>query len=261
MRLTHGSSLFLAMFVSVLLNVTLLLGQAGAELFPGAAPARSPAQQERERVIMSDGLRSGGAPQRVALAGDRTAYRFSLPGVRWEPCAVIGWRYNPQGGYRGSLRDLKRAFRLVAHASGLRFRFGGTTSRRVAHHRPRDAGTDILVSWETPRTVPALRKNVLGLAYTSYYPSTRRYASGRIALDRTETRVRRGFHAHGRVDWGQVMTHELGHVVGLGHVQQQVQNMSSIANARNHRLGAGDVAGMRRLGPGRRCRDGRAPRR
>ena len=252
MRLTLASRLYLALFLSVVVNISLLLVHTGMALSPGAAPAEAEVPEQQQTVV-SEGSRAGKAPQRAALAGDSRAYRFTAPGVRWEPCTVIGWRYNPRGGYSGALRDVARAFQLVSRASGLRFRFEGTTSRRVARDQADDAQTDILISWETPRTVPALRKSVLGLAYTSYYPSTRRYVAGRIALDRTESRVRRGFHAGGPADWGQVMTHEIGHVIGLAHVRERVQNMNGTVNSSNHRLGAGDVAGMRRLGPGSRC--------
>lgn len=247
MRLTLASRLFLALFLSVVVNISFALVHAGVGDAPGVAPV--PDVPEQQRVVASEGTRAASAPQRAALSGSRRAYRFSVAGVRWEPCEAIGWRFNPRGGYGGSLRDAKRAFRLVSRASGLRFRFEGTTSRRAVHA----ARTDILISWETPRSVGDLRKNVLGMAYTSYYPSTRRYVAAWIVLDRTESRIRRGFHSSGPADWGQVMTHEIGHAIGLAHVQERVQNMHGLVTPQNHRLGAGDVEGMRQLGPRKRC--------
>ena len=75
---------------------------------------------------------------------------------------------------------------------------------------------------------------------------------GRMVLD-SESPLRPGFHPSGNPTWGQVMLHELMHVVGLGHAGGRDQVMFASANAENHRLGAGDIGGLRAVGSARGC--------
>src|SRR5690348_8932066 len=48
--------------------------------------------------------------------------------ARWNPCAPIPWQVNLTGAPRGALRVVSAAVHRVALASGLRFRYVGTTS-------------------------------------------------------------------------------------------------------------------------------------
>lgn len=54
------------------------------------------------------------------------------------------------------------------------------------------------------------------------------------------------------VTWGRIMLHELGHVVGLGHVSDPNQVMhgpiTDPSSATNSAYGIGDLAGLRLLG-------------
>jgi hypothetical protein len=47
--------------------------------------------------------------------------------ARFNPCAPITWRFNQNGGYSGSLTDLKGAFRRLSQATGMTFTYKGTT--------------------------------------------------------------------------------------------------------------------------------------
>ncbi|MFC5729405.1 MULTISPECIES: hypothetical protein [Nocardioides] len=70
MELAFASRLFLCLFVSVVANVTLvLLLLASAQ--PDLAPNPVPAAPEQEPTTISES------------------------GVRWDPCAAVGWRHRP----------------------------------------------------------------------------------------------------------------------------------------------------------------------
>ena len=48
--------------------------------------------------------------------------------------------------------------------------------------------------------------------------------------------------------WGEVLMHELGHVIGLDHVGSAKQLMHDTVTARAARFGAGDLNGFRKVG-------------
>jgi hypothetical protein len=189
---------------------------------------------------------------RYVPAGSAAHHRLELPGYRWNPCRVIGWKFNPNGGDTRLLHDVNQAIATVSAATGLRFAYQGTTTYVGSRHTAARAGTQILVSWATPRQVARLRGRRVGVAMTSVEVSRRQYVGSSIALDRTH-RLRHGSRARGRPTWAQVVLHELAHAIGLGHTTARRQLLYAKVHRRNHRLGAGDLAGLQRLGADRPC--------
>ena len=186
-----------------------------------------------------------------AVRGSATTFRRYADERYWDPCGVIRWKFNPAGGYAGSLATLRRAVAAVAAATGLRFSYRGTTRKIAFRDSARAAHTDLLISWASPRQVHLLAGSVVGDAMSST-GFDGYYADGEMALDRT-AHLRHGFHASGAVDWGQVMLHELGHVVGLAHVSSRAEIMFPSTTRTTHRYGAGDLAGLRAVGASRPC--------
>ena len=167
------------------------------------------------------------------------------PGVRWDPCQTVTYRINPHGGYARSVKDIRAAFRDVGRASGFDFQYVGRTAGKVTRgqHGYHPLGTDVIVDWQTPREERGLAGRTAGIG--GHWVQDGRRFDGYILLDRTERLSRRM--------WRQVVVHEIGHVLGLGHARSRTQVMNSTSSSRNVRWGAGDLAGIRRLGPSRGC--------
>jgi hypothetical protein len=169
-------------------------------------------------------------------------------GARWGPCQTITYRINPAGGYARATTDIRAAFRKVAGVTGFRFKYVGSTRARVTRGRPgyHPSGTDIVVDWQTPREERGLSRGAAGVG--GHWVLHGRRFDGYMILDRTERLSRR--------KWRQIMTHEVGHIVGLGHASSRSQLMFGVSSSRNVRFGAGDLAGLRRVGASRGCLEG-----
>jgi hypothetical protein len=188
--------------------------------------------------------------------------------VRWDPCETITYAINASGISPPVRPDLEEALARVTDVTGIDFAPVGTTRETFfsAYRRMRYRGVireaELILMWvdheeyeairrrlQDPRPSIAFAKTMVGL-----YADRDQYFGGIIVLDANAT-VRRGFgdtYAH-----GSVLLHELGHILGLGHVKDPHQLMYS---GRRPDLGltgfaAGDLEGLRRLGEDAGCLD------
>lgn len=195
-------------------------------------------------------------PPPLGVASDWT-YLTTSGSVRWNPCAVIDWAYNPSGApYGSALADVTETFTRIANRTGLRFNYVGTTGNVQSQGAP--AGVEILVSWSDATLTPSLAGTVVGIgggkaqSTSATANTTWRLTSGYLVLDR-EAVLRPGFDVSGSPTWGQVMQHETLHATGLGHASGPEQVMYPAALSGNHRFGAGDLQGMTMVGSTRGC--------
>jgi len=180
-------------------------------------------------------------------------HRFLIadPVTRWDPCNVIGWRVRTRE-QPGALRDARTAFWRLGQATGLRFRFRGYTGLipQLDTNSRYPADTQIVVAWVHRHRSTlfdyAPAANAVGAPFyvTGYHDAAGpawRIASGGVVIDST-LRLRAGY-GYG-ITRGDLLLHELGHVMGLDHVEASSQMMHPVMTRARARYGAGDLAGL-----------------
>lgn len=204
---------------------------------------------------------------------------LTSPPARWNPCTPVRYRVNLEGAPKGAAADVDAAFRQIAAGTGMRFRKVGTTtvvpgSQGADVPDTYPAGTDIVVAFARPGDPRPARRSaylpkgsdIVGVGGAFYELGTQRVGGrswhrivqGYVVLDRTK-KLPTGFgpgNGTGLIGtWGQVLMHELGHVVGLDHprISDPVQIMYPATTAKNAVWGAGDLVGLHTLGSSSGC--------
>ncbi|SNS79610.1 Matrixin [Geodermatophilus saharensis] len=177
--------------------------------------------------------------------------------VAYDPCRPLHHVLAPAGAPAGAEVLVAEAVARLSAATGLRFVDDGTTDEAWSDQRPAyqpdrygDRWAPVLVSWATPEQVPALGGTVAGIggsrAVSAGGPLV--YVTGAVTVDAGWTTAVLGSPG-GRDAVLAVLVHELGHVLGLAHVDDPAELMSA-TNEGQVDLGPGDLAGLARLGRG-----------
>lgn len=169
--------------------------------------------------------------------------------IRYDPCRVISVVVNPAGAPSEYRSIVDRATRQVTEASGLLVEVVSETtepptSDRQPYNPDRygDRWAPVLIAWTDSTVVPDLAGSVAGIggsSWTSYDSEPGWYVSGHVYMD-TELESDPAVQE-------SVLLHELGHVLGLDHVEDSSQVMFRESTAT--RLGAGDLTGLSKVAP------------
>lgn len=215
----------------------------------------------------------GSGPSAIA-PGDAHADGFAVwdrnddgTPVRWNPCTPIDLVVSRDGTPPDLLRDLEvdlaEAIERVNDASGLELRVVGDTDEAPSGTRlpyqPECYGerwAPVLVGFAAPGENGLALRDVdraIAVPLAVGPDGDRTYVTGQVVLNRDRDDLRAGFED--RIDaWGSTLLHELGHLVGLDHVDDADELMATYPGAGPVRFGPGDRAGLDAVGARHGCR-------
>ena len=187
------------------------------------------------------------------LDGGDGSYAFVAKGtnglpVGWDACRPIHYVVNSEGAPDRWEEIVDDAVSGLEEASGFDFESDGTSDERSADRSQSDARDElpVLIDWATPDEVPSLQGDTVGIGGSSAVTANgeTRFVTGVVVLDEQE------YAQMERVGQDRaaalILAHELGHVLGLDHVDDPKQLMNpSYVGQRG--FGDGDVAGLKIL--------------
>ncbi|MFD5276114.1 matrixin family metalloprotease [Pseudarthrobacter sp. NPDC058362] len=216
--------------------------------------------------VPPSGVEAAGAPLGVppATTGSTAYVLHPAPDedqqfVAYDPCRPLHYVVRPDFAPPGTDRLIRESVAAVSAATGLQFVDDGATDEAPSAEResyqPDRYGkrwAPILIVWSTPEESPDLAGRVAGTGGSSSIRIDREpyvYVTGQVHLDAPDlSQTLAGPDGPALVR--AVIMHELGHVVGLDHVNDRTQLMHE-ENSGQLGFGAGDRAGLAVLGTGK----------
>jgi len=179
--------------------------------------------------------------------------------VTFDPCRPIHVVVRPDNEPAGGRELLLAALAEVSAATGLQFLDDGVTDEppgraRAAYQPERygDRWAPVLITWSTTAESPDLAGGILGRAGPDPFgrdQDDQRFVTGSAVFNGPAlgAQLSQGEDDKARA----VLLHELGHLVGLGHVTDPYQVMFDTNAYPLAAYRAGDLRGLEKLGLGR----------
>jgi hypothetical protein len=228
----------------------------------GSRPGLVPFGQRQDPV---PGLEEADAPLGTPAPVNRTSSSYKFLAVKddgtplaYSPCRPIHYVVNSDLADPSWQQLVDEAVRQASVATGLKFIYDGPSSEVPSTNRQGyqparygDRWAPVLIAWSTPEQVPRLTGQTVGLGGSSSIGLSngyQAYVTGTVSLDAPQFA--------GIVDTSEgkeigiaVIMHELGHLLGLDHVEDPRQLMFDQASW-VRQYAAGDRTGLAQLGTG-----------
>ena len=205
----------------------------------------------------------------TAPTGNSTSYTFMSTNsdgspIRWDSCSPIHYVTNLAEAPPGAAAVVAGAVAQLSAATGVSFVNDGATteiptSTRQSYQPDRygQRWAPVVIAWARPSETNVLPGgNVIGEGGSFWVQASgapKIYVTGEVVIDSQNTGSLAASFGSGST-LGELLLHELGHVTGLGHTNDKAQIMYPvllpIASAS---YGAGDLAGLARLGTAAGC--------
>ncbi|NLF05577.1 MAG: hypothetical protein GX593_11350 [Actinomycetales bacterium] len=198
-------------------------------------------------------------PPKVEKTSDSWAYmpevtvRGRSQPVLWSPCRPIHYVVNTEGAPDDFLVRVTEVADEVSAATGLQLTYDGTTHEPLDSDREPylptlygDRWAPVLIGWADEEQIPGLEGDVGGMAFPHWerdaWTDVMHTVSGQVALDLVLREPR------WRDTWVGVLRHELAHIVGLDHIDDESQVMFERSGV--HEFQDGDLTGLAAVGAG-----------
>lgn len=215
-------------------------------------PTPAPATSDIPLGIPDPPPTTGGKYQFIATQPNSAAP------VTYDPCRPINMVINERTMPSTATGVVEEALNELSGISGFRFNIEGYTDEGPSKNRKPfqperygDRWAPVLIAWSDADEHGELGENVAGLGGSARIQVSRShhvYVSGIVYLDGDDA-ARMVTHDNGRAYVKAVVLHELGHLIGLGHVDDPGELMNE-SNTGLFGYGNGDLTGIAALARG-----------